>query len=243
MRKIVAANWKMHFTLQQAAETAQSIKELIQPEGVSVILCPPFVYLRTVHEILHSTPIAVGAQNMYHEEKGAFTGEISPIMLLSIGCEYVIIGHSERRHIFNEDNNLINMKINSAIKHGLKPILCVGETLNERKNGLQLTVVKEQLESALDGIDSKGELIVAYEPVWAIGTGVAADVDTISKMHAFIRSIVDDTPILYGGSVKPENASELSAIEDVDGFLVGSASLDAKKFAEIIDKFRQVKGV
>ncbi len=240
-RNIVAANWKMHFDLESAIETAKRMVELISCK-TEIIVCPSFVYLERLGRIFKGTGINLGAQNMFYEKKGAYTGEVSPVMLKSVGCDYVIIGHSERRHIFNENNIEIHKKIVSAIEHDLKPILCVGETIDQRMQGKAKEVVERQLVSALDGVDL-GRVVVAYEPVWAIGTGVAADNETVSDMHEFVRSIVEDVPVLYGGSVKDSNACELSAIKDVDGFLVGSASLDPEHFLRIINEFEDTKGV
>ncbi len=242
MRLMVAANWKMHFTKEEAIETAKQIRNGVDSSSSDVLICPPFVHLLPVKEVIEGSGIKLGAQNMYFEEKGAFTGEISPVMLTSVGCEYVILGHSERRHIFKEDNELIAKKVKSAVSHGLKPILCVGETLEERKLNRAFEVVEEQLKSALSDIDTK-DITIAYEPVWAIGTGIAADIETVMQMHNFIRSLYKELPILYGGSVKPENAAELAAIENVNGFLVGSASLIPEKFKQIIDAFNKTKGV
>ncbi len=242
MRKnIVAANWKMYFSMGEAQSVAERIAEVVDNK-TEVIVCPPFVFLDRLSEVFLDTPIKLGAQNMYFEEKGAFTGEISPVMLKSVGSEYVILGHSERRHIFGEDDIDIHKKVVSAIEHGLKPILCVGETLAQRKDDKAKDVVERQIITALDGVDLSG-VVVAYEPVWAIGTGVPADLNTVSEMHTFIRGLVEDVPILYGGSVKDKNAYELAQINDVDGFLVGSASLDTDTFKKIIDEFERAKGV
>ena len=242
MRKnIVAANWKMYFSIGEAQSVAERIAEVVDNK-TEVIVCPPFVFLDRLSEVFLDTPIKLGAQNMYFEEKGAFTGEISPVMLKSVGSEYVILGHSERRHIFGEGDIDIHKKVVSAIEHGLKPILCVGETLAQRKDDKAKDVVERQIITALDGVDLSG-VVVAYEPVWAIGTGVPADLNTVSEMHTFIRGLVEGVPILYGGSVKDKNAYELAQINDVDGFLVGSASLDTDTFKKIIDEFERAKGV
>ncbi len=242
MKNIVAANWKMNFDIEKAQNVAKKMAETIDTKAIDVVVCPPFTHLDRLEEVFSSSVIKLGAQNMYFEEKGAFTGEISPAMLQSIGCEYVILGHSERRHIFYEDDELINKKVKSAKKYGFNIILCVGETLKERKNGRAFDVVKTQLQKGLDGVDRQN-VIVAYEPVWAIGTGVSADRDTIEEIHKFIRQAESDVPILYGGSVKAKNAAEIAAIGDVNGFLVGSASLDADEFKKIIDEFIKTKGV
>ncbi len=243
MRLMVAANWKMHFDVNEAKQTAKSMASTIDTRGIDVVICPSFVHLVPIREDLKNSEIKLGAQNMYFEEKGAFTGEVSPLMLLSAGCEYVILGHSERRHIFGEDNQLIAKKVKSAIEHNLKPILCVGETIEERKLNRAFEVVKEQIETALGELNDTEMITIAYEPVWAIGTGIAADVETVMQMHNFIRSIEKDIPILYGGSVKPDNSEELSRIENVNGFLVGSASLSPEKFKQIVETFKNTKGV
>ncbi len=240
-RNIVAANWKMYFTVNEAEAVASKMAKVVNNK-TEVIVCPPFVFLDRLSKAFLKTSIKLGAQNMYFEEKGAFTGEISPIMIKSVGCEYVIIGHSERRHIFGESDVDIHKKVVSGIEHGLKPILCVGETLSQRKDGRAKDVVERQIIAALDGVDLNS-VVVAYEPVWAIGTGVPADLDTVNEMHSFIRSLIEDVSILYGGSVKDKNSYELAQIDDVDGFLVGSASLDADTFKKIIDEFERAKGV
>jgi len=241
MRKnIVAANWKMHFDMDKAEAVAKKMVDIVDNK-TEVIVCPPFVFLERLSNIFENSSISLGAQNMYHKEEGAYTGEISPVMLISVGCDYVIIGHSERRHIFGENDIDIHKKVISAIEHGLTPILCVGETLPQRKENEAKNVVERQVVAALDGVDLD-RIIIAYEPVWAIGTGISADVDTITEMHNFIRSLVGEVTILYGGSVKDKNAFELASIKDVDGFLVGSASLDADVFKKIIDEFERAKG-
>ena len=239
-RNIVAANWKMHFDMEKAIKVAQEMVEKVRSDS-EIIVCPSFVFLDRLSKVFSNSQIRLGAQNMCFKEEGAFTGEVSPIMIKSVGCEYVILGHSERRHIFGENDVDIHKKVVSAIEHELKPIVCVGETLSQRDDGKAFDIVERQIISALDGIDLD-KVVVAYEPVWAIGTGVAADKETITQMHKFIREIVGDVAILYGGSVKDTNAKELAEIEDVDGFLVGSASLDAEKFAKIAEEFDKVKG-
>jgi len=242
VKNIVAANWKMNFDINKAQSVAQKMAEIIDTKAIDVVVCPPFTHLDRLEGIFSSSVIKLGAQNMYFEEKGAFTGEISPVMLQSIGCEYVILGHSERRHIFYEDNELINKKIKSAKKHGFNVILCVGETLEERESGRAFEVIQKQLQKGLDGVNRQN-VIVAYEPVWAIGTGVSADSTTIGEIHKFIRQLESDVPIIYGGSVKAKNAAEIAAVGDVNGFLIGSASLDAYEFKKIIDEFIKTKGV
>ncbi len=242
MKNIVAANWKMNLDIKEAENTARNMARGITTDSIDVIVCPAFIHLDRIFKVFSSTVIKLGAQNMYYEESGAFTGEISPVMLKSVGCEYVIIGHSERRHIFNESNELINKKVKSAIRHGIKVILSVGETLEERKQGRAFEVVEAQLKTGLEGVE-KEDVVVAYEPVWAIGTGVSADNKTIEEMHNFIRSLKKNAPILYGGSVKSKNAGEIALIDNVNGFLVGSASLTADEFKKIINTFIETKGV
>ena len=214
-------------------------------KGVDIAVCPPFVLLPGICQTLRSSNVRVGAQNMYFEEKGAFTGEISGPMLKSIGCTYVILGHSERRHVFGEPDDLINAKVKAALQIDLKPILCVGEKLEEREAGKMEDVVGRQVTAGLDGIeaDRMADMVVAYEPVWAIGTGKTATPDQAAEVHKFIRASIakayDDAVasalrIQYGGSVKPDNAKDLLAQEDIDGALVGGASLDAESFADIV---------
>jgi len=241
VRNIIAANWKMNFDIEKAESTAKEMVEKIKKSPIDIIVCASFIHLNRLSEIFKDSIIKLGAQNMHFEEKGAFTGETSPVMLKSVNCEYVILGHSERRHIFKEDDGFINKKVKSALVHGLTPILCVGETLDEKNNNQAFEIVSRQIKKGIESLSSSN-IIIAYEPVWAIGTGVAADIKTVSRMHDFIRSIVKNTPILYGGSVKPKNAEVLSHIENVDGFLVGGASLKAEDFKDIIEKFTKVKG-
>jgi triosephosphate isomerase len=210
-----------------------------------VAICPPFVSLEAAAEIIRDTPVRLGAQNMHAEESGAFTGEVSAPMLAAVGCDYVILGHSERRQLFGETDEGINAKVKAAMRHGLVPIVCVGETLDQREAGDEETVVGRQIDAALDGItlDAAADLVVAYEPVWAIGTGKTASPEQAQAMHAFIRERIgsklgatgQEVEILYGGSVKPNNAAELFAQPDIDGGLIGGASLDAESFAAIVD--------
>ena len=240
-RNLIAANWKMHFDLETALSVARGMVDSLNSR-IETVVCPPFVYLDRLNEIFKGSSIELGAQNMHYEDEGAFTGEISPVMLKSVGCRYVILGHSERRHIFSEGDKDIQRKVLSALKHGLIPILCVGETLSERREGNAHRVVERQIVAALDGVDLD-RVVVAYEPVWAIGTGIPADIETLKDMQGFIRELIEDVPILYGGSVKDKNAFELATIDDVDGFLVGSASLKVESFKRIIEEFEKAKGV
>jgi triosephosphate isomerase len=248
MRKpFIAGNWKMHKTAGDAVKFIKKLKKKEIPSDRDVLLCPTFTCLSEAYKAIKDSKIKLGSQNMHFEEKGAFTGEISALMLKEIGVEYVILGHSERRHIFNEDDEFINKKVKSALEHGLKPILCVGETLKERKKGQMKEVVSKQIVSGLQGVSKLDDVVIAYEPVWAIGTGVNATPEEAEEAHSLIRKLVarefskkeaDELRILYGGSVKPENVKDIMKQEDVDGVLVGGASLDVEKFYELI-KFDQ----
>jgi triosephosphate isomerase len=240
---LIAGNWKMNTTVDEAIELVNELRHgLDEIANVEKALCPPFVSLAPVRELLKGTSIKLGAQNVYFEPKGAYTGEVSPLMLAGL-CEYVIIGHSERRQYFNEDGGLINKKIRAATAVGLKPILCVGERLEENEAGRTEAVVSGQLESALAGIDYLDSLAIAYEPVWAIGTGKAATGEQANGTIAFIRqtvarlageTVAADTRILYGGSVTAANATEFMQQPEIDGALVGGASLKAAEFISIV---------
>ncbi|WP_027364946.1 triose-phosphate isomerase [Desulfotruncus alcoholivorax] len=247
MRKpIIAGNWKMYKTVGEAVNFVASFKGLVTGvSGVEIVLCPPFTALATVAEQLAGTGIELGAQNMYWESEGAYTGEISPGMLKEAGCKYVILGHSERRQFFGETDETVNKKVFAALEHGLVPIVCVGERLEEREAGRTEEVVRKQLEGSLAGLsaDRAAGLVVAYEPVWAIGTGRTASNEDAQQVNRFIRETLGRllgagfaaaTRIQYGGSVKPGNAAGLMAQPDIDGALVGGASLDAESFAGII---------
>lgn len=227
-----------------AAAVTGAVEDLAA-EKVDVAVCPPFVYLAEVKKALDSSNIALGAQDMYFESGGAFTGEISSQMLKDVGCSYVIVGHSERRHVIGETDELINKKLAMAISSGLLPILCVGETLDQRQADETETVVTRQLQKGMAGLSAEkaSAVTIAYEPVWAIGTGKTASLDQAQQVHAMIRKLMaemydknlaDEIRIQYGGSVKPDNAAELIGQEDIDGFLVGGASLKADDFAAII---------
>ncbi len=242
---LIAANWKMHKNVAEAGTFIGLFSPAVAGlDGVEIVLCPPFTALATVGRGLLGTSLALGAQNMYKEEQGAFTGEVSPGMLRDLGVKYVILGHSERRAIFGEDDALIQAKVQSAYRHGLTSILCVGETLAEREAGQTEAVVVRQLEAATAGLspDQAASLVVAYEPVWAIGTGrnaSAADASAVcTVIRAQIRSrfgpAADSLRIQYGGSVKPENVSEFQKQPDIDGALVGGASLDPAGFAALV---------
>lgn len=243
---LVAGNWKMNTDLAEAVRLASEVARATDgADGVVVAICPPFVSLEAAAEIIRDTPVRLGAQHMHAEESGAFTGEVSAPMLASVGCDYVILGHSERRQLFGETDEGVNRKVKAAIRHGLVPIVCVGETLDQREAGDEEAVVGRQLTAALDGvrIDEASDLVVAYEPVWAIGTGRTASPEQAQAMHRFIRERLgtalgatgEEVEILYGGSVKPDNAAELFAQPDIDGGLIGGASLDAASFARIVE--------
>jgi triosephosphate isomerase len=237
----------MNNDLKESEKLIVELKNLLQNEkpNCDVIVCPPFTSLSEASKLLKGSQIKLGAQNMHFEENGAFTGEISAIMLKSVGCEYVILGHSERRHIFGESDEVINKKIKKALSAGLKPIFCIGELLEERENGTTNDVVKRQVLKGLDGIsaDDMKNIIIAYEPVWAIGTGKTASPAQAQEVHEFIRDLIEidyslevanDLVIQYGGSVKPDNAKELLSQKDIDGALVGGACLKADSFLGII---------
>ncbi len=246
MRKwIVAGNWKMHNTIAESVTLAIAIKEgTAALKNGEVVVAPPFTALQSVGEALRGSAVALAAQNMYCEDKGAYTGEVSPLMLKDVGCTYVIIGHSERRKYFIESDETVNLKVKKALETGLKPIVCVGETDEERVQGVTQSVVDRQVRGALAGIDKLDNVVVAYEPVWAIGTGKVATSAQAQEVHAFIRDILGELygavaqgiRILYGGSVTKDNIAELSAMEDIDGALVGGASLKPDGFLGIISK-------
>lgn len=242
---VIAGNWKMYKNIGEAVRFAEDLKAGFLPEGCLTVICPAFTALSAVSEVLKGTVIGLGAQNMYHEKEGAFTGEISPDMLKDAGCGYVILGHSERRQYFGETDGRVNSKVFSALEYGLIPIVCVGETLSEREAGDTEKVVGTQVRGSLAGLNSQQaeKTLVAYEPVWAIGTGKTASASDAQQVNGFIRGILEDMfgpeaaqkiRILYGGSVKPDNTAGLMAQPDIDGALVGGASLDVKSFTAII---------
>jgi len=236
----------MNKNLQESIELANSVKRsLYDIEDVEVVLCPTFVSLSDVGDVIRDTPIKLGGQDLYWEKEGAFTGEISAGMLKSAGCEYCIVGHSERRQFFGETNQTVNLKAKALLAAGLKPIVCVGEKLDERNAGKAFDVVKDHIENSLKGIsrDDMLKTVIAYEPVWAIGTGVNATKEQAQEMHKYIRGLLKkaygedvaaSVRIQYGGSVKPENIKELLSQEDVDGALVGGASLKADSFVSLV---------
>ena len=243
---IVVGNWKMNKTPEEAVQLVTELKPLVAGiESVEIGVCPPFVCLTEVSQILKGSNIGLGAQNMYWEPEGAYTGEISAAMLSTSGCQYVILGHSERRAYFGETNATVHKKLEAALKAGLVPMVCVGETREQREKGITEQVVEDHVRGAFEGIavaDAENT-VIAYEPVWAIGTGLTATPDQAQEVHAFIRKVLAElysTPVAtrlriqYGGSVKPENAEELFAQEDIDGGLIGGASLQAESFAAIV---------
>jgi triosephosphate isomerase len=247
-RPILAANWKMHKTGAEAASFADAFLPLVADAGdVDVVIAPPFTALETLSAKLRGSAVGLAAQNVNPEEQGAFTGEIAPGMLQALGCAYAIVGHSERRALYGEADDLVAEKAKALLAHDIRPIVCVGETLDQREAERTFDVVGGQLEGSLAGIPMgrAAEVVVAYEPVWAIGTGRTATPETAQEVHAFIRKTLgsllgaaaEDVRIQYGGSVKPDNVDALMAQPDIDGALVGGASLDPEAFARIA-KFR-----
>ena len=247
---MIAGNWKMNTTLAEAAALVREMKEgLERIAGVEKVLCPPFLSLSLVKELLQGSSIKVGAQNMYFEEQGAYTGEISPLMLCGI-CEYVILGHSERRQYFGETDELVNRKVKAALAAGLTPILCVGERLEEKEAERTEEVVTRQVTGALQGIESLNGMVIAYEPIWAIGTGRAATGkgananigiirETVAQLYS--KGIAQGIRILYGGSVTAANIAEFIGQHEIDGALVGGASLKAKEFLTIVEQTAAIK--
>ena len=253
MRKpIIAGNWKMYKDVNESVELANEIKRAtFDVENVTVVICPPFTNLSDVGEMLIESNVKLGAQNCYWESEGAYTGEISVPMIKSVGCDYVVIGHSERRKYFGETDETVNKRIKAAIDGGLLPIMCVGETLEEREAGKTIEVVKTQVTGGLKGFDEGhlDTLVIAYEPVWAIGTGKTATPGQAQEVHAMIRgllgemystSLSDSKCILYGGRVKPDNIEEIMKKEDIDGGLIGGASLKSESFVDIIKSTSQL---
>ncbi|MCX8015342.1 MAG: triose-phosphate isomerase [candidate division WOR-3 bacterium] len=241
---LIAGNWKMHKTSKEACAFAELLKQAILPKDVEMLICPPFTALSDVKKVINGTPIKLGAQNMHWETKGPFTGEISGEFLLDLGCEYVILGHSERRQLFYETDEIINKKIHTAVKLKIKPIFCVGELLSEREANKTFDVIKRQVEHGLKNIEHIDIITIAYEPVWAIGTGRNATPKQASEVHRFIRTLIKDKygektanelRILYGGSVNPENIDALMSEDEIDGVLIGGASLKIDSFLRIIN--------
>ncbi len=246
MKPIVAGNWKMNKTIDEALSFVDEVKNrILDKDGANVIFCPPFTSLFSIARLLDNSLFYLGAQNVHHETEGAYTGEISVQMLNSVNVDYAILGHSERRIFFGETNEFIRKKINAVLKGGLIPIVCIGESLDERNAGQTKEVLKKQIEDCFNNLKSINEysLILAYEPIWAIGTGNSANEIQITEAHGYIRRIIhtmfgendQNIPILYGGSVNVDNALSLINIDGVDGFLVGGASLNLESFCRIIE--------
>lgn len=242
--RVIAGNWKMNTTLDEAVElVSEMLYELDQVENVEKVICPPFISLARLKELFLNTSIKLGAQDVYYQEKGAYTGEVSPLMLADL-CQYVIIGHSERRQYFCETDDIINKKIKAATYYGLKPIMCVGENLEQNKSGSTEKIIREQMTKGLSCLESPS-ILIAYEPIWAIGTGMAAAGEHANRVMALIRAIYSDLfgteaagtlPILYGGSVNAENIDEYLSQPDIDGALVGGASLKPPQFISIVKR-------
>jgi len=244
-KTLIAGNWKMNKT---PTESITFVKDLLERtknyNDRDILICPPFTSLYPISTVLKNTFLFLGAQNVFYEEKGAFTGEISPLMLKDIGVDFVICGHSERRNIFGETDEIINKKIKKVVQNGINPILCIGEKLEERETGKTFEIIKKQLENCLIDFEDIEKLTIAYEPIWAIGTGKNATPQQVEEVHTFIRNwvgkkygqnISDSIRVIYGGSVSPENIDDLMKEKDIDGVLVGGASLDIDKFSRIID--------
>ena len=246
MRKpIIAGNWKMRKTIAEALEFVNEVKDRVNNDKVEAVICAPFTLLKDLKQATKGTNIKIGAQNMHFEEKGAFTGEISPLMLKELDMDYVVIGHSERRQYFNETDETVNKKVLKALEVGIDPILCVGETLEEREAGNTKDVCKVQVEKALENVSKEdlAKVVIAYEPVWAIGTGKTATSEDANDVIAYIREVVanlygelaNEVRIQYGGSVKPSNVAEIMNQSDIDGALVGGASLEANDYVELVN--------
>lgn len=246
MRKpIIAGNWKMNKTPKETVELIEELKPLVKDAEIDVVVCPPYVCLSAAKEALESSNIALGAQNVDYHEKGAYTGEIAPDMLKELGVEYIIIGHSERRQYYNETDETVNLKVKKALEDGFTPIMCVGEVLEEREDGVTAEVVRKQTKLGLKDLtpEQVKKVVIAYEPVWAIGTGktaTAKDADeTIGIIREAVREVygdaADEIRIQYGGSMNPKNASELMAMEQIDGGLIGGASLKAEDFSKVVN--------
>ncbi len=245
-REIIAGNWKMYKKSGEAVDLVKALLAGIDGIGArEVAVFPPSPWAKQVADLCRGSKISVGMQNMHFEQEGAFTGEVSPVMVKDAGCRYILIGHSERRHVFGETDDQVNKKVKAAFKNDIEPMICVGELLDEREKGLTNEVLKRQVEKALEGISAAEmkKVVIAYEPVWAIGTGKVATPEMADEAHLYIRSVIkglygqetaDALPVLYGGSVKPDNSAGLHAKENIDGFLVGGASLKADSFLDII---------
>jgi triosephosphate isomerase len=243
---LIAANWKMHKTVEESLQFIEAFRPMAKTAGeVDIVIAPPFTALYAIAQVLSDSPIQLAGQNLYHEAQGAFTGEISPAMLQELHCFYVIVGHSERRSMFGDDDEVVNRKLKVVFDNNMIPILCVGETLEQREAGDTNAVLERQLRAALTGVvpHQAAKLVVAYEPVWAIGTGKTASSDDAQSGCAFVRSVIDDVfngdvsnslRVQYGGSVKPDNTRDLMSQPDIDGALVGGASLDSESFSGIV---------
>ncbi|MDI6606559.1 MAG: triose-phosphate isomerase [Candidatus Omnitrophota bacterium] len=247
-RTIIAGNWKMYKTIKEGQELVNALnRELYNLQNLDIVVCPPYTLLSCLADMLTESNIALGAQDLFWEEEGAFTGEVSAQMLKDAGCQFVIIGHSERRQYFAETNGSVNKKLKAALKYGLTPIVCIGETLKEREANSTFKVLEDQLTGGLSGINQEeaARIVIAYEPVWAIGTGKTATSAQAEEAHKYIRDLLaklydletaESIRLQYGGSVKPENISELMQQPDIDGALVGGASLRADSFGDIARK-------
>ncbi len=250
-KKIVAGNWKLNTTVDAAKTLAKEVADIANaelPDGVIVVVCPPAVNMYPVNEVISGSKVALGAQNCYTKQSGAFTGETAPEMIKAIGGEYVIIGHSERREYFGEDDTFVGDKVKLILENEMTPLFCCGETLEQREAGIHFDFVKSQITNSLFDLSEADfkKVVIAYEPIWAIGTGVTASTEQAQEMHKELRdhlaskfgqAVADEISILYGGSCKPGNAPELFACADVDGGLIGGASLVAKDFIEIAKSF------
>ncbi len=246
MRKpIIAGNWKMNKTIAEALEFVNEVKDKVQNNKVEAVICAPFTLLKDLKEATKGTNIKIGAQNMHYEESGAFTGEISPAMLKELNIDYVVIGHSERREYFNETDETVNKKVLKALEVGIDPILCCGETLEEREAGKTKEVCKVQVEKALENVKKEdlSKVVIAYEPIWAIGTGKTATSEDANDVIKYIREVVanlygelaNEVRIQYGGSVKPQNVAEIMSQSDIDGALVGGASLASSDYTQLVN--------
>lgn len=246
MRKaIIAGNWKMHYTPEEAVKVINELKPLVKDATCDVVVCPTFVCLDAVLKAVEGSNIKVAAQNMHFEEKGAFTGEVAPGMLEAMGVSYVVLGHSERREYFNETDEALNKKVKAAFAHNLTPILCCGETLEQRENGTTNEVVGAQIKADLEGLSPElaEKVVIAYEPIWAIGTGKTATAEQANDVISYIREVVasvygdlaNEVRIQYGGSVKPANVAEIMGQSDIDGALVGGASLKADDYVALVN--------
>ena len=250
-KKIVAGNWKMNKTFEEGLKLASEVINIANDEvssDVTVVICPPFISLQSIGALTKGSKVKLGAQNVYAKASGAYTGEVSVEMLKSVGVEYVILGHSERREYFNETNALVAEKVKIALNNGITPIFCCGESLQQREKNIHIDFISTQLKESLFDLSEQdfGKIVIAYEPIWAIGTGVTATSAQAQEIHAIIRDVIakkynstvaSNTSILYGGSAKPDNAKELFANKDVDGGLIGGASLKARDFIDIVKSF------